>query len=138
MPDIDETPPVTVKFDFSAFPANTLFHDRRTGLERRDRPETLPPEPVAEILPKAKPERRARKERRRRIDPTTFEKQYTDDEMEFMTAVQQFKTQSGKSFPSFGDILRVAARLGYRKGYPIDDLEEQDSPTREIETCRPL
>ena len=60
-------------------------------------------------------ERRARKERRRRIDPTTFEKQYTDDEMEFMTAMQRFKVQSGKPFPSHGEVLTVARALGYRR-----------------------
>jgi hypothetical protein len=136
--DTDETPPVAPKFNFSAYPTDTVFYDRRSGLERRDRPGDVPDEPIAEILPKKKPERRERKERLRRIDPTTFEKQYTDDEMEFMTAMQQFKTQTGKSFPSFGDILRIAARLGYRKGYPIDDFEEEDAPTREVQICRPL
>ena len=100
MSDTDETPPESVKFDFSAFPADTLFYDRRTGLERRDRPAPAPPEPVAEVAPKPPRERRARKERRRRVDPTTFEKQYTDDEIEFMNAIQQFKTRTGKSFPT--------------------------------------
>jgi hypothetical protein len=136
MPDNDETKPEPGKFDFSAFPADTLFYDRRSGLERRDRPAEKP-EPVAEAPPKSPPERRARKERRRRIDPTTFEKQYTDDEMEFMTAVQQFKTRTGKSFPTHGDVLRIAASLGYRKSYPIDDLDEEDAPSREVEAASP-
>jgi hypothetical protein len=138
MPDTDETPPVESKFDFSTFPEDTLFYDRRSGLEGRDRRAAEPIEPVVEVIAKKKPERRVRKERRRRIDPTTFEKQYTDDEIEFMTAVQQFKTQTGKSFPSHGDILRIAARLGYRKGYPIDDLDEQEAPTLEYVPCLPL
>jgi hypothetical protein len=133
MSDIDETPPESPKFDFSAFPPDTLFYDRRSGLERRDRPG---PSPAAEILPVKSLERRAKKERRRRIDPTTFEKQYTDDELEFMNAIQQFKTQSGKSFPSHGDVLRIAARIGYRKSYPVDDFEED--PSREVEPCLPL
>jgi hypothetical protein len=127
MPDNDETRPEPAKFDFSAFPADTLFYDRRSGLERRDRKP-----PLAETPTAGAPERRAKKERRRRIDPTTFEKQYTDDELEFMNAIQQFKTQSGKSFPSHGDVLRIAARLGYRKSYPIDDDPED---AHEIEPC---
>ena len=61
------------------------------------------------------PERREKKERRRRIDPTTFEKQYTDEEMEFMNAMQRFKELSGKTFPSHGDVLKVAIMLGYRR-----------------------
>jgi hypothetical protein len=138
MSDIEETRPESPKFDFSAFPDDTLFHDRREGLERRDRPAPKVVAPPIEFAPKATPERRARKERRRRIDPTTFEKQYTDDEIEFMNAVQHFKTQTGKSFPSHGDVLRIAARLGYRKGFPIDDFNEEDSNSREIEAALPI
>ncbi len=63
----------------------------------------------------APPERRAKKERRRRIDPTTFEKQYTDEEMEFMNAMQRFKELTGKAFPTHGDVLKVAIMLGYRR-----------------------
>jgi hypothetical protein len=138
MSDTEETRPESPKFDFSAFPEDTLFHDRREGLDRRDRPVPKVVAPPLEFAPKAAPERRARKERRRRIDPTTFEKQYTDDEMEFMNAVQHFKTQTGKSFPSHGDVLRIAARLGYRKGFPIDDFDEEDSNSREIEAALPI
>jgi hypothetical protein len=72
------------------------------------------------------PERRAKKERRRRIDPTTFEKQYTDDELEFMNAMQRFKVQSGKSFPSHGDVLRVAHSLGYRQATTSHAFENDD------------
>jgi hypothetical protein len=53
-----------------------------------------------------------------------------------MNAVQQYKTQSGKSFPSHGDVLRIAARLGYRKSYPIDEFDED--PSRESEPCLPV
>jgi hypothetical protein len=123
MSDTEETPPETPKFDFSAFPENTLFYDRREKFDRRDRPRAYVPPPV-EDKPRAVPERRAKKERRRRIDPTTFEKQYTDDELEFMNAMQDFKTQSGKSFPSHGEVLRVAAKLGYRKAFLVGDEDE--------------
>ena len=116
MADISETQTEAPKFDFSAYPPDTLFLDRRTGLDRRGGPSEPDPAP-------ATAERRVKKERRRRIDPTTFEKQYTEDELEFMNAVQRFKTQSGKTFPTHGDILRIASALGYRKSYPIDDLE---------------
>ena len=102
MADKDRRSPTAPEFDFDAFPADTLFYERRDGHERRiagtsqrrPRPRFRYPSP-----PRLRPERRAKKERRRRIDPTTFEKQYTDDELEFMTAMQRFKVQSGKSFP---------------------------------------
>lgn len=95
MPDTDLTPRDGRPFDFDAFPPDTLFHERRTP----------PPRPTP----------RPRAERRRRIDPTTFEKQYTPDELEFMTAMQRFKVQTGKTFPSHGEVLAVARSLGYRR-----------------------
>ncbi len=142
MSDIDETKPVPPKFDFSAFPEDTLFLDRRTLPERRDFPR-------AEAPPAGPPrERRARKERRRRVDPTTFEKQYSEDEMEFMNSIQAFKNRSGKTFPSHGDILTVALNLGYRQSVAVEDEEEdaamdwadargEDSSSREVEPCLP-
>jgi hypothetical protein len=139
--DTPETAAEAEKFDSSAFPDDTLFHERRQVKERRgkftvrsDGP-SPPPRPLNE--------RRVRKERRRRIDPTTFEKQYTEDELEFMNAMQQFKVQSCKPFPSHGDVLRVAMALGYRKVGPrvtdaadeeeaangFADFDEADEPT---------
>ena len=32
-----------------------------------------------------------------------------------MNAIQRFKDHSGKSFPTYGDVLKVAAGLGYRR-----------------------
>jgi hypothetical protein len=109
----DQTNPGRPEFDFSRYPFNTLFHDRRTGRDRRDQDATpaRPDEPSAQV---ARPDRRAKKDRRRRIDPTTFDKQYTDDEMEFMNAMQRFKERSGKSFPTYRDVIKVAVGLGYR------------------------
>lgn len=121
--DQDETKSGPPEFDFHVFPEDTLFHERREGADRRGHSGIGVPEPETHGAQKV-PERRAKKERRRRIDPTTFEKQYTDDELEFMNAMQRFKIQSGKSFPSHGDVLRVAHELGYRK-----DLSTAIGPT---------
>jgi hypothetical protein len=107
MSDTSETPESAALFDFGAYPPDTLFYDRRSGVERRDN--------AGQARRRPKSERRNRPERRKRIDPTTFEKQYTACELEFMNAMQHFKIQSGKSFPSHGDVLRVAYQLGYRK-----------------------
>ena len=65
--------------------------------------------------PSVRPEQRACKERRKRIDPTTFEKQYTEDELEFMNAMQRFKERTGKAFPTYGEVIKVAVSLGYRR-----------------------
>jgi hypothetical protein len=125
----EETPGDVVKFEFSAFPADTLFFDRREGRERRaDALHTTPaPHHAPQVLDGSTqaPERRAKKERRRRIDPTTFEKQYTDDELEFMNAMQRFKVQNGKSFPSHGEVLRVALSLGYRRVVRDEEIEQE-------------
>lgn len=99
--ETNDKPP---EFDFSAYPPDTCFYDRRTGQERRNTKDA----PAA-------PEKRAKKERRRRVDPTTFEKQYTPDEIEFMNAMQRYKAQSGKAFPSYQEVLEVAHGLGYRR-----------------------
>jgi hypothetical protein len=118
MNDNNETPPPDPKFDRSAYPDGTLFHERRW---RQRRTEPAPAEPAAAPAPAPDSgERRAKKERRRRIDPTTFEKQYTDDELEFMNAMQRYKVQTGKSFPTHGEVLMVARQLGYRKDQDPD------------------
>jgi len=131
MSDKAETPAVPPKFDFSAFPDDTLFYDRRTGLERRG---PKPPPPVG-----PPPERRAKKERRKRIDPTTFEKQYTEDEMEFMTAMQRFKVRTGKAFPTHAEVLEVAYSLGYRRLFVVTaevdfDLSSDPTPSSGLAT----
>jgi hypothetical protein len=97
-----QTPPSDPAFDFDAFPADTLFFDRRTA--------TPPDEPGSPPAPA-----RPKKERRRRIDPTTFEKQYTPEEIAFMKAMQRFKDSTGKPFPTHGEVLRVVRDLGYEK-----------------------
>jgi hypothetical protein len=73
-PDDHQTNPPAPEFDISRYPRDTLFHERRIGRDRRHPDAAAEP---AAILPRpAEPgERRQKKERRRRIDPTTFEKE---------------------------------------------------------------
>lgn len=114
-PDDIQTPQAAPEFDVSRYPQDTLFHERRTGRDRRRRAGAAESESDPQPTAEEGQERRQKKERRRRIDPTTFEKQYTDDEMEFMNAMQRFKELSGKTFPSHGDVIKVAIMLGYRR-----------------------
>ncbi len=53
--------------------------------------------------------------RRRRIDPTTCERDYTPDEVEFMQAVERYKRSSGRNFPTVSELLQVVRSLGYAK-----------------------
>ena len=54
--------------------------------------------------------------RRHRIDPTTCERDYTVNEMEFLNAIQAYKLSSGRMFPTWSEVLEVVQSLGYRKG----------------------
>ncbi len=62
-----------------------------------------------------------RRKRRRQIDPTTCEREYTDAEVQFMHAMDEYKRASGRMFPTCSEILEVLKRLGYRQ---IESPEE--------------
>ena len=51
--------------------------------------------------------------RRRKIDPTTCERDYNLDEREFMTALDEYKRSSSRMFPTCSEILEVIRGLGY-------------------------
>ncbi len=53
--------------------------------------------------------------RRRQIDPTTCERDYSEMEIEFMQALDEYKRLSGRMFPTCSEILEVLFKLGYRK-----------------------
>jgi len=53
--------------------------------------------------------------RRRQIDPTTCEREYSVDEVEFMNALSEYKRSSGRMFPTCSEILEVLKGLGYEK-----------------------
>ncbi len=53
--------------------------------------------------------------RRRRIDPTTCERDYNHAEKEFIQAMDDYKTRSGRMFPTCSEILEVIIALGYRQ-----------------------
>jgi len=58
---------------------------------------------------------RPKVERRRQIDPTTCERDYTDDEIEFMKAMDKYKRTSGRQFPTWSEVLEVVRDLGYNR-----------------------
>lgn len=80
--------------------------DRRRG-ERRDKPI------VAASRPTGEPRRKV--QRRRQIDPTTCERDYSDDEVEFMQAIEAYKRKNGRMFPTCSEVLEVIRHLGYTK-----------------------
>ena len=54
--------------------------------------------------------------RRRFVDPTTCERDYSHEELEFMQAMQEYKMKSGRMFPTWSEVLEVLRSLGYEKG----------------------
>jgi hypothetical protein len=59
--------------------------------------------------------RERRGERRRQVDPTTCEREYTDDEISFMRAMDQYKRDNRRPFPTWSEVLEVLFALGYRR-----------------------
>jgi hypothetical protein len=53
--------------------------------------------------------------RRRFVDPTTCDRDYSEAEREFMQAMQKYKIQSGRMFPTWSEVLEVLQALGYEK-----------------------
>ena len=53
--------------------------------------------------------------RRRKIDPTTCAREYSDDEVEFMKALDRYKRENGRQFPTCCEILEVVRGLGYQR-----------------------
>ena len=56
---------------------------------------------------------RRKKQRRRHIDPTTCERDYNEQEIEFMRAMDDYKHASGRMFPTCSEVLEVIRKLGY-------------------------
>jgi hypothetical protein len=53
--------------------------------------------------------------RRRFVDPTTCEREYSEAETEFMLAMNDYKRRSGRMFPTWSEVLEVLQGLGYEK-----------------------
>jgi hypothetical protein len=84
-------------------------NDRRAGADRRQRQI-----PVA-VERRSGTDRRQLGERRRQIDPTTCERDYSDDEVLFMKAMDDYKRFNRRPFPTWSEVLEVLHALGYRK-----------------------
>ncbi|MDA0657577.1 MAG: hypothetical protein O2931_14985 [Planctomycetota bacterium] len=98
--------------------AKVVTIDRRKPADRREKVSNsvaTPPRPIVAM------ERRKKKPRRRQIDPTTCERDYTDLEIEFMQAVDAFKHRTGNRFPTCAEVISIILDLGY-----VRDVETRD------------
>lgn len=88
--------------------------DRRNSTDRRQKPDRRGKN-EAVTVERRQGARRSKVARRRQIDPTTCERDYTGDEIEFMQALDDYKRRSGRMFPTCSEILEVVRDLGYIK-----------------------
>ena len=85
---------------------NRRNNDRRQPKEER-RKESVP------VAADRRATERRKTPRRRQIDPTTCERDYSGDEIEFMQAMDAYKRANGRMFPTCSEILEVIRGRGY-------------------------
>jgi hypothetical protein len=102
---------VAKKIDEAQVTMNRRSDDRRKDDRRK---ESVPVEVERRVGP-----RREKVSRRRQIDPTTCERDYTDAEVEFMNALDVYKRKNGRMFPTCSEILEVIRDLGYVKSQVV-------------------
>ena len=85
--------------------------ERRRKTERRVDDRRKDAKPV--VAERRQLDRREKVQRRRQIDPTTCEREYNDEEILFMQALESYKRTSGRMFPTCSEILEVVRGLGY-------------------------
>ncbi len=85
--------------------------DRRAKDERRK--ETAPVAVAVERRAAGTGTERRKTPRRRQIDPTTCERDYSGEEIEFMQAMDAYKRANGRMFPTCSEILEVIRAMGY-------------------------
>ena len=98
----------------SAVSSDFVVTDRRNGDRRQQMDRRKRSIPVA-VERRSGTERREKGERRRQVDPTTCEKDYSDEEIIFMKAMDQYKRSNRRPFPTWSEVLEVLRSLGYRK-----------------------
>lgn len=112
----------------SAGASEVTIDRRRAGRRDEEKAEAAP----KSSAPAVKLERRQKVNRRRQIDPTTCERDYTDDEVEFMNALDDYKRKSGRMFPTCSEVLEVVRSLGYVRLSPNDLTSRSTSSAPEL------
>ncbi|QDU79992.1 hypothetical protein Pla110_17140 [Polystyrenella longa] len=90
--------------------------NRRAKPEQRDSDESFEGDEVRST-------ERRKGERRRQIDPTTCERDYTNHEVDFMKAMDDYKRKSGRQFPTWSEVLEVLYAMGYRRVEEPTEIE---------------
>ncbi len=104
--------------------------DRRSKADRRD--ETT--EKVGVPAGQPQSEKREKVQRRRQIDPTTCERDYSEPEVQFMSAMDEYKRTSGRMFPTCSEVLEVIRDLGYVQLTPAELATVRPETTEEVQS----
>ena len=104
--------------EFSATGDTLVEMDRRRKERRLD--------DIGTDAPPVEPAKR-RKQRRRQIDPTTCERDYSNDEIAFMHALDDYKRRNGRMFPTCSEILEVVRAMGYVRLNETDGASSEQS-----------
>jgi hypothetical protein len=56
------------------------------------------------------------------VDPTTCNRLYSEDEATFLAAVDRYRRERKRVFPTASELLAIAVSLGYRKVAPVEPL----------------
>lgn len=67
---------------------------------------------------------------RRLSNPITSEIEYDDEEFAFLQAIERYKHENRRPYPTIREILFVLKSLGYRRVAPIAEL-----PTFYVQPC---
>ncbi|SRR6056297_2162002 len=107
--------------------------DRRSGDRRHAKTNAAsdPARPAAEQNDGKEAPQRRKQQRRRQIDPTTCERDYNTQEIEFMQAMDDYKRAAGRMFPTCSEVLEVVRSLGYVQ---LDDEQRRALLGDEAET----
>ena len=105
--------------------------DRRSRADRPVTEDLRQAEIDDEYERREMPERRIKVNRRRQIDPTTCERDYSNDEIEFMHALDVYKRDAGRMFPTCSEVLEVLRDMGYRRLTP-EELAKIAPPQQEM------
>jgi hypothetical protein len=114
--------------------ADRRRNGRRTGSERRQPSTASSATPTFTGPEQRQGDRRNKVERRRQIDPTTCERDYSEEQVEFMKAMDLYKRRSGRQFPTWSEVLEVLQNLGYRKVAVPTEIYQQASTTAPAQT----
>jgi hypothetical protein len=103
------------------------FIERRNGEERR-----------SSVVDRRLGLDRRRGPGRRRTDErkSAEEGEMTDEQFEFLMAINEYKTQNSRPFPTWTEVLEVIKAIGYRKVAQPESLESFNKDETPLEATK--